>query len=174
MLQPLWLADRSFYPVPPGSRAVLYCGVLCREYVFNTFAFGYALGYHFVASPQGICFGCPEPSSVTRCLKRCHGLFAGSCNGNFVGIGADSTLHCHCLSSSPHSQCVLVCDSVACNASVLVEAADRYGILITNGEFTSFVDPNFGTEVARSTQVRVWSLQPLPSCLPQWRLLRCA
>lgn len=33
------------------------------EYVFNTFAFGYAIGYHFIASPQG------------------------SCNGNFLGIG---------------------------------------------------------------------------------------
>ena len=39
------------------------------EYVFNTFAFGYAIGYHFVASPQG------------------------SCNGNFLGIG----MNCYCL-----------------------------------------------------------------------------
>ena len=35
------------------------------EYVFNTFAFGYAIGYHFLASTKG------------------------SCNGNFLGIGAD-------------------------------------------------------------------------------------
>lgn len=35
------------------------------EYVLNTFAFGYAVGYRFIKSPQG------------------------SCNGNFVGIGAD-------------------------------------------------------------------------------------
>ena len=33
------------------------------EYVFNTFAFGYALGYHFIKSSTG------------------------SCNGNFLGIG---------------------------------------------------------------------------------------
>lgn len=33
------------------------------EYVFNTFAFGYAIGYHFLASKEG------------------------SCNGNFLGIG---------------------------------------------------------------------------------------
>jgi hypothetical protein len=39
------------------------------EYVFNTFAFGYAIGYHFVASPQG------------------------SCNGNFLGIGADMAVY---------------------------------------------------------------------------------
>ena len=35
------------------------------EYVFNTFAFGYAIGYHFIASKEG------------------------SCNGNFLGIGKD-------------------------------------------------------------------------------------
>ena len=33
------------------------------EYVLNTFAFGYAIGYHFIASKEG------------------------SCNGNFLGIG---------------------------------------------------------------------------------------
>ena len=35
------------------------------EYVFNTFAFGYAIGYHFIGTPTG------------------------SMNGNFLGIGAD-------------------------------------------------------------------------------------
>ncbi len=44
---------------------------------------------------------------------------------------------------------------MAANASVLVESADPWGILITNGEFTSFVDPNFGTQYADSTQVVV-------------------
>ena len=33
------------------------------------------------------------------------------------------------------------------NASVQVDAADRFGILVTNGEFTAFVDPKFGTQV---------------------------
>ena len=33
------------------------------EYVLNTFSFGYAIGYHFIASNEG------------------------SCNGNFLGIG---------------------------------------------------------------------------------------
>ena len=33
------------------------------EYVFNTFSFGYAIGYHFIESDEG------------------------SCNGNFLGIG---------------------------------------------------------------------------------------
>jgi len=45
----------------------------------------------------------------------------GSCNGNFAGIGAD------CCS----------------NASIKVDAADPYGILVTNGEFTSF---SFGAD----------------------------
>ena len=79
------------------------------EYFFNTFSFGYALGYHFVESK------------------------AGSCNGNFLGIGAD----------------------MAVNASVQVDSADEWGILITNGEFTSFMDPNFGKSDADSTQVVV-------------------
>jgi hypothetical protein len=79
------------------------------EYVFNTFAFGYAIGYHFVASPQG------------------------SCNGNFLGIGAD----------------------MAANASVQVDASDKFGVLITNGEFTAFVDPKFGQQHADSTQVYI-------------------
>ena len=35
------------------------------EYVLNTFAFGYAVGYHFIETPTG------------------------SMNGNFVGLGAD-------------------------------------------------------------------------------------
>jgi len=79
------------------------------EYFFNTFAFGYAIGYHFTSSAEG------------------------ACNGNFLGIGAD----------------------MMANASVLVEAADPWGILITNGEFTSFVDPNFGTEYTSPTQIVV-------------------
>ena len=36
---------------------------------------------------------------------------------------------------------------MAVNASVQVDAADAFGILITNGEFTSFVDPHFGQQV---------------------------
>ena len=62
------------------------------EYVLNTFVFAMSVGYHFIESTTG------------------------SCNGNFVGIGADACT----------------------NASVLVDSADPWGILITNGEFTSF------------------------------------
>ena len=39
------------------------------EYVFNTFAFGYAIGYHFINTPTG------------------------QMNGNFLGIGADLSIN---------------------------------------------------------------------------------
>lgn len=58
------------------------------HYVANTFCFGYGVGYKFSASK------------------------AGSTNGNFLGLGADS-----------------------CRRAVLVEQAQAPGLLITNGEF---------------------------------------
>lgn len=58
------------------------------HYVSNTFCFGYGIGYKF---------------SATK---------AGSANGNFTGLGADS-----------------------CQRAVLVEQAQAPGLLITNGEF---------------------------------------
>ena len=58
------------------------------QYVLNTFCFGYGVGYKFSESS------------------------AGSCNGNFLGIGADS-----------------------CARPVLVQQAQPPGLLITNGEF---------------------------------------
>eukprot|EP00050_Salpingoeca_kvevrii_P014099 m.32639 g.32639 ORF g.32639 m.32639 type:complete len:290 (-) comp5558_c0_seq2:2695-3564(-) len=80
------------------------------EYVFNTFSFGYAIGYHFIETPTG------------------------SMNGNFLGLGAD----------------------LAVNASVQVDASQPAGILITNGEFTSFHSPGFDPNATSfSTQVVV-------------------
>jgi len=79
------------------------------EYVFNCFVFGMAVGYRFIESAEG------------------------SCNGNFVGIGADES----------H------------NASVLVESADPWGILIENGEFTAFSQSGFGPSFGGHTQVVV-------------------
>ena len=58
------------------------------QYVINTFCFGYGAGYKFSEYEHG------------------------GCNGNFLGIGADS-----------------------CKYAVLVEASQDPGILITNGEF---------------------------------------
>ena len=65
------------------------------HYVLNTFCFGYFVGYEFGGSEAGLC------------------------NGNFLGIGADS-----------------------CHTSVLVEQSAVFGILITNGEFVAMKGEN--------------------------------
>ena len=65
------------------------------QYVFNTFCYGYNVGYKFIKSDTGMC------------------------NGNFLGIGADD-----------------------CFTAVDVEASAPFGLLISNGEFTSFHGPD--------------------------------
>jgi len=65
------------------------------QYVYNTFCFGYKIGYKFIEGRRG------------------------TCNGNFLGIGADD-----------------------CYTSLLVEQCAPYGLLITNGEFVSFHGPD--------------------------------
>jgi len=65
------------------------------EYVYNTFCFGYNVGYKFVKGATG------------------------QCNGNFLGLGADD-----------------------CYAAVDVEDSAAFGLLISNGEFTSFHGPD--------------------------------
>lgn len=60
------------------------------QYVLNTFCFGYRVGYRFIRSEKGVC------------------------NGNFLGIGADS-----------------------CCTAVEVEQCAPYGLLVTNGEFVA-------------------------------------
>ena len=60
------------------------------EYVYNTFAFGYRHGYRFIKTADG------------------------SCNGNFLGIGADSSWN-----------------------SATVDACSELGVLVTNGEFVA-------------------------------------
>jgi len=65
------------------------------QYVLNTFCFGYHVGYRFNATK------------------------AGTCNGNFLGIGADD-----------------------CQTAVVVDQSAPFGLLITNGEFVSFHGPD--------------------------------
>ncbi len=65
------------------------------QYMLNTFCFGYSVGYKFIKSS------------------------AGSCNGNFLGLGADD-----------------------CCRAVVVEQCAPFGLLITNGEFVSFHGPD--------------------------------
>lgn len=93
-----WYSDNHpfvWYQTTHGRAFVM--GRSDWEYVFNTFAFGYAIGYHFIERETG------------------------SMNGNFLGIGQD----------------------LATNASVQVDQSQPFGILITNGEFTSFCDGSF-------------------------------
>jgi len=65
------------------------------QYMLNTFCFGYNVGYRFISSDTG------------------------SCNGNFLGLGADD-----------------------CRRAVVVEQSAPFGLLITNGEFVSFHGPD--------------------------------
>jgi hypothetical protein len=74
------------------------------HYVLNTFCFGYAVGYEFGGSADGVC------------------------NGNFLGIGADS-----------------------CHTSVLIEQSAIFGVLITNGEFVAMHGENPTQVVASKT-----------------------
>ena len=77
------------------------------EYVLNTFAYGYSVGYHFIKTATG------------------------AMNGNYVGIGMDN----------------------AVNASVLVDATQPFGVLITNGEFTAFHDSQWINTTQESSHV---------------------
>ncbi len=95
------------------------------QYVLNTFCFGYGAGYKF--SNYG----------------------DGACNGNFLGLGADS-----------------------CEVAVLVEDAQPAGLLITNGEFvgrweteeavTLRVKPSAGGKVSLSN-CSFWG--PIDKCI---------
>jgi hypothetical protein len=80
------------------------------HYVANTFCFGYGVGYKFSESK------------------------AGSANGNFLGLGADS-----------------------CRRAVLVEQAQPPGLLITNGEFVGRwgSDDSICVEIGQKTQGKV-------------------
>ena len=89
-----WPFGVHYKPDDPYCRWINTQGVafeLARtdwHYVFNTFCFGYGIGYKFSESK------------------------AGSANGNFLGLGADS-----------------------CERAVVVEQAQPPGLLISNGEF---------------------------------------
>lgn len=88
---PWWTSSGPLYQWQLVHGEAFIFGRADWEYVLNTFAFGYGVGYSFIKTDTG------------------------ECNGNFLGIGAD-----------------------CCNRAVRVEQSARYGLLITNGEFTSF------------------------------------
>ena len=55
------------------------------EYVFNTFSFGYALGYHFIQSKNGACngnfLGIGADMAVRKCVVKCSGVWCGEEEG---------------------------------------------------------------------------------------------
>jgi len=89
-----WPFGRKYNPEDPFCKWINTKGVAFEfsrtdwQYVTNTFCFGYGVGYKFSQSEMG------------------------ACNGNFLGIGADS-----------------------CQRAVLVEQTKPNGLLVTNGEF---------------------------------------
>lgn len=89
-----WPFGVAYQPNDPYCKWVNTNGVAFEfgrtdwQYVTNTFCFGYGVGYKFSRTPNG------------------------SCNGNFLGIGAD-----------------------CCVRPVLVNESQYPGLLITNGEF---------------------------------------
>ena len=88
---PWWSSNSKVYGWQMEHGEAFVFGRADWEYVFNTFCFGYHIGYKFVETSTG------------------------GCNGNYVGIGADD-----------------------CNRAILVEQCAAFGLLIVNGEFTSF------------------------------------
>ena len=126
-----WPFGVHYKPDDPYCRWINMNGVafeLARtdwHYVFNTFCFGYGIGYKF---------------SETK---------AGSANGNFLGLGADS-----------------------CERAVVVEQAQAPGLLITNGEFvgrwssTNAVCVEIGPKVAgKVSLVNCSFLGPIDRCV---------
>ncbi len=111
-----WPFGVSYQPDNPYCKWVNTQGVAFEfartdwHYVLNTFCFGYGVGYKFSESK------------------------AGSANGNFLGLGADS-----------------------CRRAVLVEQAQPPGLLITNGEFVGRwgSDDSVCVEIGRNVQGKV-------------------
>jgi hypothetical protein len=92
---PWWSMKRGLFQWQMKNGEAFIFGRSDWQYVYDTFCYGYNVGYKFVKTP------------------------AGSCNGNFLGIGADD-----------------------CYTAVLVEQCAPFGLLISNGEFTSFHGPD--------------------------------
>ncbi|HOW69880.1 MAG TPA: glycosyl hydrolase family 28-related protein [Phycisphaerae bacterium] len=107
-----WPFGTNYNPNDPYSKWVNVNAVAFEfartdwQYVTNTFCFGYGVGYKF---------------STTK---------AGSCNGNFLGIGADS-----------------------CRRAILVEGCQYPGLLITNAELVGRWGSNdsVGIEIAEKS-----------------------
>lgn len=92
---PWWSYDTATYRWQTENGEAFVFGRADWEYMLNTFCFGYRAGYRFIETK------------------------GGTCNGNFLGIGADD-----------------------CNRCIQIEQCSPSGLLIVNGEFTSFHGAN--------------------------------
>jgi hypothetical protein len=92
---PWWSMNPKLFEWQQKNGEAFIVGRSDWQYMFNTFCYGYNIGYKFVKTKTG------------------------SCNGNFLGIGADD-----------------------CYTAVMVEDSARMALLISNGEFVSFNGPN--------------------------------
>lgn len=92
---PWWSTQKGLFDWQMQHGEAFIFGRTDWQYVYNTFCFGYQVGYKFVQSSSGVA------------------------NGNFLGIGADD-----------------------CFTAVAVEQSASFGVLISNGEFTSFHGPD--------------------------------
>ena len=92
---PWWSTKPKLFQWQMANGEAFIFGRTDWQYVLNTFCFGYKVGYRFVKSK------------------------GGSCNGNFLGIGADD-----------------------CWTALAVDECAPFGLLITNGEFVSFHGPD--------------------------------
>lgn len=88
---PWWSQSRAVMDFTYHEGESYVFGSSAWQYVLNTFSYGYHIGYHFLENPKG------------------------SCNGNYLGIGADATWHAIKVDHAPSTA----------------------GLLITNGEFVS-------------------------------------
>jgi hypothetical protein len=92
---PWWSMQPKLFQWQMDNGEAFVVGRSDWQYIFNTFCYGYKVGYRFIKTESG------------------------ACNGNFLGIGADD-----------------------CQTSLVVEASQEPGLLITNGEFVSFRGPD--------------------------------
>lgn len=126
-----WPFGLAYAPDDPYCKWINLNGVAFEfartdwQYVTNTFCFGYGVGYKFSEYKEG------------------------ACNGNFLGIGADS-----------------------CQNAVVVEQSQGPGLLITNGEFVGrWSSMNANTLVVKSTNTGKVSLNncsfwgPIDQCV---------
>eukprot|EP00750_Incisomonas_marina_P003695 INCI13361.2.p1 GENE.INCI13361.2~~INCI13361.2.p1 ORF type:complete len:471 (+),score=87.02 INCI13361.2:77-1489(+) len=133
-----WFSNKSpfvHYQTTYGTAFVF--GRSDWEYVFNTFAFGYAVGYHFIERATG------------------------SMNGNFLGIGMDLATNASVLVDQSQPMGVLITNgefTAFCDADLTFcpsETADPHHVVVTanNNGAVKFVNSAFWGPAPQIAQV---------------------